>query len=158
MRLYRVFHHLPNACITASGGALYVPSQGAGRLDNPEVYKVLYLGDSPAGVVAEVFGRRYHSEPGMFRGLPMLPGSAHALATYEVPDHYAICDLDDPHQLIEVELRPSRVIARDYEVTQAWASVRSLSPRSVERGPLVVLLRFSLDEHRSVGPDLDSVC
>jgi hypothetical protein len=121
MRLYRVFHHLPNARITASAGALYVPSQGAGRLDNPEVYKVLYLGDSPAGVVAEVFGRRYQWEPGMFRGLPMLPGSAHALATYEVPDQYAICDLDDPHQLIEVELRPSRVITRDYEVTQAWA-------------------------------------
>jgi len=121
MRFYRVFYHLPNAPVMASGGALYIPSQGAGRLDNPEVYRVLYLGDSPAGAVAEVFGRRYHWESKMFRGLPTLPGSAQALATYEVPDRCAISDLDDPHQLIEVELRPSRVITRDYRVTQAWA-------------------------------------
>ena len=51
----------------------------------------------------------------------MLPGSVRALVEYEVGDHAQICDLDDARRLTDLGLRPSRVVTRDRDVTQAWA-------------------------------------
>jgi len=51
--LFRVFLYLARAANKAPGGALYLPHQGAGRIDNPSVYSVLYASDAAAGALAE---------------------------------------------------------------------------------------------------------
>lgn len=124
MRLYRVLLHDPNAAADEPGGVLYVPpQQGGGRIDNPLQYGVLYVGDSPAGVCAEVFYRGAHRLKWTANMLPLrrYPHLVRSLAWYELADDAPIADLDDPQRLIEFGLRPSNVITRDYSQSQAWA-------------------------------------
>ena len=125
MRLYRVFYHLPDAADREPGGIFYVPQQVGGRIDNPALYETLYVGDSRAGACAEVFNRgkyRMQWSTEMLRGLPILPNSVRAMAWYEFADaNTPVCDLDDPAELLAQSLRPSRVVTRDYSVSQAWA-------------------------------------
>jgi hypothetical protein len=73
--LYRVFPYLADAAKSEPGGALYVPPQGGGRIDNPGKYSVLYLSDAAAGAVAEAFGRFPEWTPAILEGGPSLPGS-----------------------------------------------------------------------------------
>ena len=70
--LYRVLTFLPGAAPDAVGGALYIPPQGGGRLDNPELYSVLYLSDAASGAIAEAFGRFPEWSPAMLAGSPGL--------------------------------------------------------------------------------------
>jgi hypothetical protein len=121
VRLYRVFPWLASARDGEPGHPLHAPSpQGGGRADNPDHYLNLYLSSLPAGAVAEAFGRLAWWVPEMF-AVPGLPGSARALATCDVPDDAAICDLDDASSLVSLALRPSEVVTRDVGVTQRWA-------------------------------------
>jgi len=57
----------------------------------------------------------------LLNGSPSLPGSHRALAKFSFPVETAICNLDDPAQLIELALRPSQVVAREYRTSQDWA-------------------------------------
>ena len=119
---YRVFPFLANAPARQPGGPLYVPPQsGSGRLDNPDIYSVLYLGKSPAGAIAEAFGRFPEWTPAILRGSPSLAGSMRALARYELDPRESLCDLDDPRQLLRLRLRPSHVVSRDCIRTRSWA-------------------------------------
>lgn len=123
MRLYRVLPYLPRASRGRPGHPLHVPAaSGAGRIDNPGRYDALYLGDSPAGAVAEAFGWAARWGAGLLRGVPTLPGSVRALATYDLADGPAVCDLDDAHRLVQLSLRPSDVVSRDRARTQGWAA------------------------------------
>lgn len=119
--LYRVFPFLANAPHDEPGGPLHIPPSGGGRLDNPDLFSVLYLGDSAAGAVAEAFGRFPEWTPAMLPGPAALPGSIRALARYRLRDESLLCDLDDPRQLLALALRPSDVVSRDYTRTRAWA-------------------------------------
>lgn len=96
------------------------PVQGAGRLDNPEHYRLLYLSDRPAGAVAEAFGNHARWTDGLLAGPPSLPGSRRVLATYASP-RLRLLDLDDAAALVARSLRPSQVVTRDRRVTQRWA-------------------------------------
>jgi len=98
-----------------------MPPQGGGRLDNPELYSVLYLSDSAAGAIAEAFGRFPEWNSAVLAGSPSLPGSFRAVARYQLSDRVPLCDLDDPAQLIRLNLRPSEVVVRDYFRTRVWA-------------------------------------
>jgi RES domain. len=122
--LYRVLPYLATARAGEPGHPLHLPpSTGASRLDNPGRYEVLYLGDSPAGAIAEAFGWSPVWTVGLFRGSPSLPGSVRALAHYVLDDEQAaLCDLDDAARLVELGLRPSHVVTRDRTVTQHWAA------------------------------------
>lgn len=119
--LYRVFPFLPHSGPRQPGGALFIPGQGGGRLDNPELYSVLYLSNSPAGAVAEAFGRFPEWTGALLEGSPDLPGSFRALARYQLSERVALCNLDDPAQLVRLNLRPSEVVVRNYTRTRAWA-------------------------------------
>ena len=119
--LYRVFPYLAASLTDEPGGALYVPPQGGGRIDNPGTYSVLYLSDTPAGAVAEAFGRFPEWTPAMLEGSPSLLGSARAIARYRLVDDAPICNLDDAEQLLVLGLRPSDVVRRDYTRSRAWA-------------------------------------
>ena len=119
--LYRVFPYLAAAPRNQPGGALYLPPQGGGRLDNPSAYSVLYLSDHQAGAIAEAFGRFPEWTAGILAGSPGLPGSARALARYQLAEDLRICNLDDPERLLALRLRPSDVVSRDYAHTRAWA-------------------------------------
>lgn len=120
--LYRVLPYLPGVRRGRAGHPLYVPrSTGVNRVDNPGSYQTLYLGDSPAGAVAEAFGWAPRWDAGLFRGPPSLPGSIRALVRYELPEATSVCDLDDAERLVDLGLRPSSVVTRDRAVTQAWA-------------------------------------
>ena len=119
--VYRVFPFLDSARPDEPGGALYIPPQGAGRLDNPDTFSVLYLSDAASGAIAEALGRCPEWTPGVLCGSPALPASTRALASYALPDDAAICNLDDPLQVNKLGLRPSDVVSRDYVRTRAWA-------------------------------------
>jgi hypothetical protein len=119
--LFRVFPYLASAANKAPGGALYVPPQGGGRVDNPSVYAVLYVSDAAAGALAEAFGRFPEWTPTILQGSPSLPGSVRAMARYHLPDDSRVCDLDDPQQLLALGLRPSDVVSRDYARSRSWA-------------------------------------
>lgn len=121
--LYRVFSYLEGVPDHKPGGALFIPPQGAGRLDNPEHYDVLYVSSDPEAAVAESLAPIPSAvwTTATMRGTPLLPGSIRALARYALPGLALICDLDDPRQLLAHQLRPSTVITRDYAITQSWA-------------------------------------
>jgi hypothetical protein len=119
--LYRVFPYLAAAGKRDLGGALYVPPQGGGRIDNPGIYSVLYLSAAAAGAVAEAFGRFPEWTPAILEGSPSIPGSVRAIARYRLADDTAIYNLDDANQLLALGLRPSDVVGRDYERSRAWA-------------------------------------
>jgi len=119
--LYRVFPYLEGGNIFEPGGALYMPPQGGGRADNPDHYSVVYAGDSEAGAIAEAFGRFPEWGQSMLNGSPSLPGSHRALATFSLAADIAICNLDDPAQLVELSLRPSQVVTREYRTSQDWS-------------------------------------
>jgi hypothetical protein len=119
--LYRVFPSLPESAAHELGGALYVPPQQSGRIDNPGLYRVFYASDAEAGAIAEAFGRFPEWTPAILEGSPNLLGSVRALARYSLSETAKICDLDDPEQLRLLGLRPSDVVSRDYDRTRAWA-------------------------------------
>lgn len=119
--LYRVLPFLSNARPDEPGGALYVPRLGGGRLDNPELYSVLYLSDAASGAIAEAFGRFPEWTPAVLAGSPSLPGGTRAIARYRLSEEAHLCDLDDPEQLKRLRLRPSEVVSRDYSRTRLWA-------------------------------------
>ena len=121
--IYRVFSYLERAAKDEPGGALFVPPQGRGRIDNPSYYVAYYATLQPEAAVAEVLGAREAGpiRPDSLRGTPLLGSSVLALATLEIASLDAVCDLDDPKELIARGLRPSRVITRDYRLSQAWA-------------------------------------
>ncbi len=118
MTLYRVFPYDPAALPAQPGGALYAPLGAAGRIANPALYRELYLSSSAVGAVSEAFGRFDAWTQTIFanRDRP------YALATCELPDQAAICNLDDAGRLLAYDLRPSQVVARERTVTQAWAA------------------------------------
>jgi hypothetical protein len=118
---YRVFPFLASSAANEPGGALYIPSQGGGRLDNPDLFQVLYISDAAAGAVSEAFGRLPEWTEAMLDGSPALPGSVRAIAAYRLPDEIPVCDLDDPMQLQALQLRPSDAVSRDYLRTRSWA-------------------------------------
>ena len=130
--LYRVFPFLAGASPDAPGGALYIPPQSGGRLDNPELYSVLYLSDAAAGAVAEAFGRFPEWTPAILAACPALPGSVRAIARYRLAENTPLCNLDDSEQLREFGLRPSDVVSREYARTRAWA--RKIFERRVWAG------------------------
>lgn len=119
--LFRVFPLAPSVHPGDPGGALYVPPQGGGRIDNPGVYSVLYLSDAAAGAIAEAFGRFPEWTPAILEGSPSLPGSVRAIARYHLPAGVRICDLNEPAQLMELNLKPSSVVSRDDSRTRGWA-------------------------------------
>jgi hypothetical protein len=81
-RVHRVFPYRSDATDTEPGGPLFVPAvQGAGRLDNPEQYRVLYVGADPDGAVGEAFGDHRIWTTELLAGAPALPGSVTALAS-----------------------------------------------------------------------------
>jgi hypothetical protein len=119
--LYRVFPWLPTAGPAEPGSPLYVPPQGGGRIDNPTAYPVFYAGDTAEGAIAEAFGRFPEWSPAILAASPALPGSTRAIATYSLLEGAGICDLNDARQLLELNLRPSDVLTRDYARSRAWA-------------------------------------
>lgn len=124
VRLFRVLPYLAGARRGHPFHPLFVPSStGSGRVDNPDRYDVLYVGDSAAGAAAEAFGWLPTWDAGMLRGRPTIPGSVQALVEYEAADAaLSVCDLDDAERLVVLALRPSQVVTRDRAVTQAWAA------------------------------------
>ena len=121
MRLYRVLPFRGDATEGQPGHPLFIPTPtGAGRVDAPGTYSVLYVSDAPAGAVAEAFGGVPLWTPAMF-DKPSFERGRRALATYELPDQAAVLDLDDPDALKRLGLRPSDVVTRDRAVTQRWA-------------------------------------
>ena len=119
--LYRVFPYLAASGKYEPGGPLYVPPQGAGRIDNAGTYFVLYLSDTAAGAIAEAFGRFPEWTDAILEGNPSLPGSVRAVARYRLGEDAPVCDLDDPEQLIALGLRPSEIVSRDYTRSREWA-------------------------------------
>jgi len=121
MKLFRVCPWDRTAERAEPGHPLYVPpTQGAGRVDNPHLYRVLYASDSPVGAIAERFGNLAIWNDAMLRPPRALPRSKLSLIEYEA-ERLQTVDLDEPRELLRLELRPSQVISRERALTQRWA-------------------------------------
>jgi len=121
LRLYRVCPFRADATAEQPGHPLFVPHpKGAGRIDSPASYSVLYLSSAPGGAVAEAFGSLPRWTAAMF-DTPSLVRGSRALATYDLADPSGVLDLDDPDALKRLGLRPSDIVTRDRLVTQRWA-------------------------------------
>jgi hypothetical protein len=104
------------------GNPLYVvPNLGSGRINNPDLYQVSYWAKQKECAISETFGefRRWNKDT--FRGKPNLPGSTYAIATASVPENFEFFEMDDVKNLNKLKLKPSRVVTRNQEETQAWA-------------------------------------
>lgn len=121
-RYYRCCWFDPNAASPdVPGHPLYVhPRQGAGRVDDPEhEYLVRYVATDEVGCVAEAFGDFAVWTPALLVAPPRLPDAYRAIVEYVVAA--TVCDLDDPKQLAEFDLRPSDVVTPDRARSQRWA-------------------------------------
>jgi len=104
VELYRVYAGVASTPAGRAGHPLTVsPVQGAGRVDNPERYAVLYAADTQDGAVGERFGDLRTWSASMLMERPYLPGSRMMLATLQLDG--VICDLDALGTLPARELR-----------------------------------------------------
>lgn len=90
-----------------------------GPLDNPTEYDCWYLSAEASGAVGESFGNLARWTRAMFP-FPLVPGASKALGIFHVADVCPVLDLDDAQNL-DRALRPTQVIIRNLDVTQAWA-------------------------------------
>jgi len=98
------------------------PVQGAGRWDNPSLYRAFYLAKSPEAAIAEAFGNLLTWTPAMFAS-PGLKGAERQLGTYSFDEEVSpIIDLDDAGVLFERGIRPTHVVIRDRVRTQMMAA------------------------------------
>ena len=120
--LYRVFPMLAGAGPNDPGGVLFVARerQGAGRHDNPDRYGTLYATRSPESAIAERIQtlRGQELEP---RDLVRVDGSVLALGSIDDAELPPPVDLDDPRELLRLDLRPSRVATAERTATQPIA-------------------------------------
>lgn len=132
MICYRVFPFDRSAAADQPGGALFVPrSKGVWRIDNPDLYDVFYISSHPKGAIAEAFGPFAVWRPETFVNAAGLP---YSLARYHTPPDHGVVDLDDAHELLSRDLRPSDVVSRDRTKTQQWARRIYLSERGIGVG------------------------
>jgi len=118
-KYYRVHPFVESAPDAGPGHAMYVPAvQTEGRIDN-EPYSSFYVGESPPGAVAEAFGDHEIWTPDLFEGPPKLKGSRIAISTFD--GDLDLVDMDDASRLVDLGVRPSRVVTRHRRYTQAWA-------------------------------------
>ncbi len=119
MRLHRVIPYDESVAPTERGGALFVPAGGDNRIDNPDVYDVLYVAGVPEAAIAESFGRIPLWTPETFMHGS---GRPYQLVTYELPDSSRIFDLNDVAALADLGIaRPTEVVTRKRARTQSWA-------------------------------------
>lgn len=118
MLVYRVFPYLDDAKDGEPGHPLYehTPQRGS-RIDHPDYY-VWYVSRHAEAACGEAFGNQAVWGSSMFE-FPLI-GARRALATLSLPDSLRVLDLDDPHQLVRLGLRPTDVVRRNLAVTQAW--------------------------------------
>lgn len=90
-------------------------------MDDPDGdYRVLYVGDTAQGAIAEAFGQFSRWTAPILAVPPSAPaGTVKALVRYQGDP--AVLDLDDPYELQDLGLRPSSVVSRQRPVTQQWA-------------------------------------
>jgi len=119
LTLYRVFPWDPSAGATEPGGALFRAFGGSGRIDNPALYRVLYAAREPECAVAEIFGA---FAPWRNEMLVHRDGRPYALAEIELRTRTPIWDMNDARHLSILRLKPTDVIRRNLEKTQAWAA------------------------------------
>jgi hypothetical protein len=122
VKLFRVCPHDPSAPRGTPGHPLFVPAiQGAGRLDNADLYEVLYVADAPEAAVAERFGNLAVWTDAMLAPPRSLSRGAMSLVEYDA-EKVRVQDLDDASELVRLSLRPSEVVTRDRARTQRWAA------------------------------------
>lgn len=124
VKAFRVVPYASGASTGQSGHPLTVePSwQGAGRADNPALYRALYCAESSSGAIAEAFGDLAVWTNAMFE-VPYLTEGRRQLARLDidVPDALTI-DLDDAAVLLERGLRPTEVAGRNRQRTREVAA------------------------------------
>jgi len=120
MLLYRVFPWTRGARRGEMGHPTFAPrTQGQGRIDNPDHYRVLYGSEHPAGAIAERFAR-VPDWSTLFEHRHSPPTTVVGFATLRL-ESPAVIDLDDGRALVERNLKPSEVATRDRTQTQLWA-------------------------------------
>ena len=127
---------------------LYIPpSSGRHRIDNADLYTVLYASAQPAGAVAEAFAS---FTPWGDYLLAHPRGAVRRLVAFDVPDTPPLLDLDDARALVRRRLRPSQVVTRDPR-DHAGVGAQGMGGGAVRRSAVVELSRSSMGDARLVG-------
>lgn len=123
MPLFRVFPWDGRSLDDRPGGPFYVPRkrQGSGRHDNPALYGALYCSLEGVSCVAESLQPFRNQALGQF-DLDRRGNLRPSLARFGLNGSRKLEDLDDPFELQQRRLRPSRVATMDRRVTQSWAA------------------------------------
>lgn len=110
---------MPSAAPTEPGGLFYVGRSTSGRIDNPDVYAVLYLAKEPDCAIAETFGRLPQWSASTFVNAK---GTPYVVATYELAASAEVFNLDDVSSLASLGVQQvSRIVSRDRAYTQQLA-------------------------------------
>lgn len=122
MELCRIFAWDGASLDDRLGGPLHVPRelQGGGRHDHPEVYGALYCSMDHVSSIAEAI-QRFRGRTLVREHLRRPPDRALALATFELAEQVRPVDLDDPHELVARDFRPSQVAGSSRKLTQLQA-------------------------------------
>ena len=118
----RVFPYDAAAKARDAGHPMFVPPQGHGRWDNPDLYQAMYVASSPAGAIGERFVSLSHWSLDMLLD-PVRPGLERSLAVYRFDEEtHPLLDLDNPAELSRRELRPTDVVKHNGPRTQDLAA------------------------------------
>jgi hypothetical protein len=94
------------------------PDQGAGRWDNPDLYRLRYVATSPEAAVGEAFAHLTAWRRAMLV-FPQIPGALRHLGVYGFDEEaFPLLDLDDAVALRRRGLRPTDVVIRNRPATQ----------------------------------------
>lgn len=119
MLVHRIFPYLSSAAAGEKFSPTFVPPQGKGRLDNPDLFACWYFATSPSGAVGEAFGeQREWSDDMLCYGTS---GPRRVLGLFTLPDDINLLDLDDAQVLVDYKLRPTQVVEPNRSFTQRWA-------------------------------------
>ena len=119
MLLYRVFPYLQSAKPSQPGHPLYVhPDQGTGRWDNADLYRAMYLTQTPSGAIGESFAHLTQWSRLMLP-FPTIPGALRSLGVYRLNEEaHPLLDFDDAETLFARALRPTDIVIRNRPRTQ----------------------------------------
>lgn len=118
---YRVHLWEPGAKPGAPYSAEFIPPQGYGRWDNPDLYRLRYLATSPEGAIAETFGSHATWTPAMLHA-ELKPDRTRALTVFEAAENPKLAELADPQTLLQYGVRVTDVVRRELRVTQLLAA------------------------------------
>lgn len=122
MELYRVFPWSPGSKDVEFGGTFFLArdKQGQGRHDIPKLDGVFYCSQEAVSAVSE-FIQAFRGQTLTEAHFERPDGLVMAIACFDLESSARLIHLDDPDVLAHLNIRPSRILTRNRDITRAMA-------------------------------------